>query len=203
MTTNTNKTSEKISQSVNSFLDDQKLCLTDIKKEEIIQITKILLDKRNDEKQFFVCGNGGSASTASHFVSDLVKTAIMKDQKRFKAHSLVDNLPVISAWSNDKSYDDVFLEQLKNFLEEDDVLIVFSGSGNSTNIIKAIKYANSRKAISIGLTGMGGGKMKNLCDVCLTVNSDNMLAIESTHLTLCHCIITSIRSMGKPLFKYE
>ncbi len=143
MTTNTNKTTEKISQSVNSFLDDQKLCLTDIKKEEIIQITKILLDKRNDEKQFFVCGNGGSASTASHFVSDLVKTAIMKDQKRFKAHSLVDNLPVISAWSNDKSYDDVFLEQLKNFLEEDDVLIVFSGSGNSTNIIKAIKYANS------------------------------------------------------------
>ena len=78
-----------------------------------------------------------------------------------------------------------------------------SGSGNSTNIIKAIKYANSKKAISIGLTGMGGGKMKNLSDVCLTVNSDNMLAIESTHLALCHCIITSIRSMGKPLFKYE
>ena len=203
MTTNTNKTNEKISQSVNSFLDDQKLCLTDIKKEEIIQITKILLDKRNNEKQFFVCGNGGSASTASHFVSDLVKTAIMKDQKRFKAHSLVDNLPVISAWSNDKSYDDVFLEQLKNFLEEDDVLIVFSGSGNSTNIIKAIKYANAKKAISIGLTGMNGGKMKNLCDVCLIVNSDDMLAVESTHLTLCHCIITSIRSMGKPLFKYE
>ena len=79
MTTNTNKTAEKISQSVNSFLDDQKLCLTDIKKEEIIQITKILLDKRNDEKQFFVCGNGGSASTASHFVSDLLKTSITKN----------------------------------------------------------------------------------------------------------------------------
>ena len=148
-------------------------------------------------------GNGGSASTASHFTSDLLKTAILKDGKRFQSISLVDNIPVILAWSNDTSFDEVFLEQLKNHLLKGDIIIGFSGSGNSANIIKSFQYGKKHGATCIGFTGKSGGKLKNYCDICLRIPSDDMLAIESHHLMLCHCIINAIRGLGNPLFKYR
>ena len=114
-----------------SFFTDQIKCIEKLSKQEkqIKKIISILIKKRDTGKTIFTIGNGGAASTASHFVSDLLKTSIIKKTKRFKAISLVDNLPVILAWANDVAHADIFVEQLKNFISKGDVIIAFSGSG--------------------------------------------------------------------------
>lgn len=169
----------------------------------LIKIIKLLITARNNRKTIFTMGNGGSGSTASHFVSDLIKTAITKGNKRFKAISLVDNIPVVLAWANDTSFENIFVEQLTNYLSKGDVVIAFSGSGKSKNVVKAMSYAKKQGAICIGITGQSGGLLRKICDVCLMIPSKNMLVLESAHLILCHSIISVIRNMGKPLFKYE
>lgn len=188
-----------------SFLKEQSSTLEELSKqtETIERIVDILIKARDTDKKIYVMGNGGSASNASHFVADLLKTAITKNDKRFSASSLSDNIPVILAWSNDASYDDIFVEQLKNFLSEGDVIIGFSGSGQSKNIIKAFEYGLSNNAICIGFTGMSGGTMSKICDPCIVVPSDDMLGIECIHVTLFHCIISSIRNIGVPMFTYD
>lgn len=169
----------------------------------INKIVQILVTARKKGNTVYVMGNGGSGSTASHFVSDLLKTSITKNSKRFKAISMVDNIPVTLAWANDTSYEDIFFQQLENFISKNDIVIAFSGSGKSSNIIKAIKYAKKKNAICIGFSGMGGGHMKKLCNVCFVADDNNMLSIESIHLVVCHIIIDSIRKLGKPIFNYD
>ena len=193
-----------LKNSIISYIDEQQHCMTLLKSksDKINDICNQLLNARNKRKNIFVFGNGGSGSTASHFVSDLLKTAIVKKEKRFKAISLTDNVPVILAWSNDVSYDDVFIEQLKNHFSKGDILIGFSGSGNSKNIIKTLKFGKENNAYCIGFTGKSGGKMNKFCDICLKVPSQDMLTIESQHVMICHCIISIIRNLGKPLFTY-
>jgi len=191
---------------ISSILNSQKQCIENILDSEqnsLEKILKSLLNARNNNNRIFVMGNGGSGSTASHFVSDLLKTAILKNENRFSAISLVDNVPVLLAWSNDSSYNDIFVEQLKNHLSENDIIIGFSGSGNSKNILDAFNYGKSNGAFCIGITGMDGGNLKNICDLCLIVPSNDMLTIESMHLMICHCLISLIRDTGNPLFKYE
>jgi len=195
----------KINIFAKSFLVEQLKCVEKLSKQEnqIEKIINLLIKKRNTGKNIFTIGNGGSASTASHFVSDLLKTSITKNNKRFKAISFVDNIPVILAWANDTSYNEIFVEQLKNQVSKGDVLIAFSGSGKSKNIIKALKFAKKNGAICIGFTGMHGGYFPKLCDICCSVPSNDMLIIESTHVIVCHCIVNTIRNLGKPLFQYE
>ena len=187
-----------------SFFTDQIKCIEKLSKQEkqIKKIISILIKKRDTGKKIFTIGNGGSASTASHFVSDLLKTSITKKNKRFKAISLVDNLPVILAWANDSSYSNIFLEQLKNLVSKGDVVIAFSGSGKSENVVKALRFAKKNGAICLGFTGMNGGYFPKLCDICCVVPSNDMLIIESTHVILCHCIVDTIRNLGKPVFQY-
>ena len=194
-----------ISDVISTFLKEQQICLDDMNPhtKTLEDIVTMLLHARDNGKMIFTIGNGGSASTASHFVSDLLKTTITKDSKRFKAISLVDNIPVNLAWSNDVSYDQSFAEQLKNFCTKDDVVIVFSGSGNSPNVINAISFAKNNGCKCIGITGMSGGKLSKLCDLTIVVPSNDMLQIESTHTTLCHCITNAIRKQGIPQFSYE
>lgn len=195
----------EIKDIVDSFLMEQKHSIEKIlsNEESIVRIISILNDARDKGNKIYTMGNGGSGSTASHFVSDLLKTAIVEDRKRFEAISLVDNIPVILAWANDVSYEDIFVEQLKNFLSKGDVIIGFSGSGKSKNLIKAFEFGRKNGAMCIGITGMSGGDFPKMCDVCLVVPNNDMLAIESIHVILCHCIISAIRQMGKPLFRYE
>ncbi len=147
-------------------------------------------------------GNGGSASTASHFVADLLKTSITNENKRFKAMSLSDNIPVLLAWSNDESYENIFSNQLENFIQKNDVVIGISGSGNSKNVLNAIQLANEKQAITIGLSGKDGGELSKMVKTNLTVQSDDMLTIETMHLLICHLITTIIRSEGTPKFTY-
>jgi len=187
-----------------NFLEEQILCLNKIlsKKDHILKIKDILIKSREQGSKIFVMGNGGSGSTASHFVSDLLKTALIKNKNRFSAFSLVDNMPVILAWANDTSYDEIFVEQLKNSFRKKDVLIGFSGSGKSKNVIKAFEFAKKNGGICIGFTGMDGGKFPSKTDVCFVVPNNDMLLIESTHVILCHHIISLIRQNGKPVFTY-
>jgi len=180
-------TNEKIQE----YLENSISCLNSLKSEysdRIERIFDLVKESRIKKRRIFLIGNGGSASTASHFVCDLNKTAKIKGLNRSQAFALNDNAPLVFAISNDISYDSVFEEQLKNFLEKDDLVIAISGSGNSENIIKAVNYANEKGAITIGLTGFDGGRLKKICKECLVVPSDKMYHIEDVHLTINHLI---------------
>ena len=150
-----------IENSIKTNLLENQSCLDNLNKksDEIKKIIECLINARNNQKTIFTMGNGGSGSTASHFVSDLLKTAITSDSNRFRAISLVDNMPVNLAWSNDVSYASIFSEQLKNFLMNGDIVIGFSGSGNSSNVVNAFKYAKTKGALSIAISGMSGGEI--------------------------------------------
>ena len=170
--------------------------------EKINQIYDNLLNARNSKNNIFLMGNGGSASTASHFTADLLKTSIVENKNRFSAFSLVDNIPVILAWANDVGYENIFLGQLKNLLKKGDIVIGFSGSGNSKNVIKAFEYANQLNSITISFTGGNGGELSKISKYNLNINDNDMLTIETGHLLICHLLTTLIRSNGKPMFEY-
>ena len=161
----------------------------------IEQVIKKLLQAYVQERSIFLFGNGGSAALASHFACDLGKGAIVggNGQKRFRVLALTDNVPLMTAWANDNSYDGIFAEQLKNFVEPGDVAFAISGSGNSTNILHGLRVARAAKASTVGLTGFQGGKMKELCDQCVIIPSDNMQIIEDLHLSVAHAMFTVLR----------
>jgi D-sedoheptulose 7-phosphate isomerase len=159
----------------------------------IDQITARLAQAYESDRTLFVFGNGGSAALASHSVCDLGKGTAAGGKKRFRAMSLTDNVPMMTAWANDSHYEDIFSEQLHNFVGRDDVALAISGSGNSPNVLKGLGVARAAGAYTIGLTGFQGGKMKELCDLCLVVPSDNMQFIEDLHLSITHSIFTSLK----------
>lgn len=142
----------------------------------------------NQGRQVFTCGNGGSASTASHFICDMVKGASYTREKRFRMMALTDSLSTLTAYSNDVSYDCVFVEPLKNFAQPGDILIAISGSGNSPNVLRAIEWANSAGLKTIGLTGRDGGQLGRLSQLEIRVGDPHMGRIEDGHMIVCHMI---------------
>ena len=146
------------------------------------------------ERNIFVFGNGGSASTASHFACDMNKGVSYGIQRKFKIICLNDNLPTLLAYANDVSYDDVFKEQLKNFIQEDDLVIGISGSGNSENVIRAVKYANQSNVATYGICGFGGGKLREVAQKSLVINSDDMQVVEDAHFIIFHCVMQWFKS---------
>jgi D-sedoheptulose 7-phosphate isomerase len=161
--------------------------------EMIERATAVLLHAYESNGTTFLFGNGGSAALASHFACDLGKGTINGSEKRFKALALTDSVPLMTAWANDVRYDEIFAQQLANFVQEDDVAFAISGSGNSPNVLRALEFARAANAITIGLSGFQGGKMKDLCDLCLIVPSDNMQIIEDLHVCVAHAMFTTIR----------
>ena len=143
---------------------------------------------RDTRKRIYAIGNGGSASTASHFVNDMGKGASIGRETRFKTIPLTDNVEWMTALSNDLCYEDVYVEQLKNFAEPGDVLLAISGSGNSENVLRAVRYANEVGCVTIGFTGFEGGKLRELVQHCVVIPSDHMGRIEDMHLILQHMI---------------
>lgn len=146
-----------------------------------------LIDAYNRKSYIFICGNGGSASTASHFACDINKGVCIGKGERFKVICLSDNIPTLMAYANDISYEDVFVEQLKNFMRMDDLVIGVSGSGNSENVLKAIIYADKHGGKTFGICGYGGGKLKDLAQKSIVINSHDMQKVEDTHLIIFHC----------------
>lgn len=145
-------------------------------------------DARDAGHNIFVCGNGGSASTASHFACDMVKGASYKRDQRFRIMALTDSLPTITAYSNDVNYDCVFAEQLKNFAKPGDLVMAISGSGNSPNVLQAVEYANSIGCRTIGLSGRDGGKLGAMAQLNVQVAVPHMGRIEDAHMIVCHMI---------------
>jgi len=164
---------------------------------KIDRIIDILFDAYKKDKQVFVMGNGGSAATASHFCNDLSKTVQSTGKKGFRALPLTDNVSLMTAWGNDTSFENIFYGQLVNLLNPGDVVIGISGGGNSSNVIKAIKYANNNKATTIGLLGYSGGKLMPLARENILVPIDNYQFIEDVHLIVIHLIISVLREKIK------
>ena len=157
-------------------------------------VTESLLWALENGKTIYVFGNGGSASLASHFACDLGKGTVNGSARRFRVMALTDCLPLITAWANDSSYDCVFAEQLKNFVSPKDVAFAISASGNSRNVINALQVARKAGATTLGITGFKGGLMKDLCDKCIIVPSENMQIIEDMHLSIAHAIFSVARA---------
>jgi D-sedoheptulose 7-phosphate isomerase len=145
-------------------------------------------EARDQDRQIFVCGNGGSASTASHFVCDVVKGASFNRDRRFRILALNDSLPTITAYSNDVSYECIFAEQLRNFARSGDLVMCISGSGNSPNVLKAMEYASSIGCRTIALTGRDGGKLGPMAELNIQVAVPHMGRIEDGHMIICHMI---------------
>ena len=173
---------------IEAYLEDNRRLLTTIDTAVMSRFITTIRTARNREKRIYAIGNGGSASTASHFVNDMGKGASVGRQKRFKTIPLTDNVEWITALSNDLSYDDVYVEQLKNFAEPGDVLVAFSGSGNSENVLRAVTYANSVGCQTLGFCGFGGGKLKDLANESIVIDSCHMGRVEDLHLILQHLI---------------
>ena len=176
------------------YLENIKKSIDSVSMDEIDTLAMILYHAYKAGKKVIVMGNGGSAATASHFVCDLAKGTAFSEKKRFKAIALCDNIPMVTAYANDRSYEDIFSEQLKNVVEEGDVVIGISASGNSENVLNALRLAGTCGAVTVGLTGFQGGKLKKLVSECLVVPDDNMERIEDVHLIIMHVLKLLLRS---------
>lgn len=161
-------------------------------KEEITTFVSVLKEAKKNDNTIYIMGNGGSATTASHFACNFNKELSFNKSNRFKMICLNDNTPTLLAYANDISYDVIFVEQLKNFLKKEDVVIGISGSGNSMNIINAIEFANSIGAITVGLTGFDGGKLKKIAKYSVNTNLNDMQITEDIHLSLCHIACSAL-----------
>ena len=139
-------------------------------------------------RQIFVCGNGGSAATASHFVTDLLKGASYNRPARFRILALTDSLPTLSAYANDLSYECVFVEQLKNFAQPGDLVMGLSGSGNSPNVLRAVEYGNAIGCRTLALTGRDGGALGPMAQLHIPVPVQHMGRIEDAHMVICHMV---------------
>jgi D-sedoheptulose 7-phosphate isomerase len=156
--------------------------------DRVNQAIELFKDARAGGHQIFVCGNGGSASTASHFACDIVKGASYSRSQRFRIMALNDQIATLTAYANDVSYDCVFVEQLRNFAQPGDLVMCISGSGNSPNVIRAMEYANSIGCKTLALTGRDGGKLGPLAQLNIQVDAPHMGRIEDAHMIVCHMI---------------
>jgi len=145
------------------------------------------------KNRIFTAGNGGSSATASHMVNDLVKGCRVNNQPGFDAMCLSDSSALVTCLANDFNYDDIYKIMLETYASPGDIFIVFSGSGNSPNIINACEYAKDAGMFIIGFGGRDGGKMKPLCDICIIAPTDSMEALEDMHLIYEHALVTILR----------
>ncbi|MFQ5615920.1 MAG: SIS domain-containing protein [Anaerolineales bacterium] len=180
------------------YLHDLVGCIQAMSLEEIAALADAIYQAYCDNKQVFVVGNGGSASTASHIAADLGKN-ILPDLyggplARLRVTALTDNMGWITALANDVGYEYIFSEQLKNLGQPGDLLLAISGSGNSTNVVEAVKVAQKFGLRTFGILGFAGGKLQNMVEAYVLVRSNNYGFIEDIHLILNHIIVTYLRA---------
>jgi D-sedoheptulose 7-phosphate isomerase len=184
---------------IGAYLERLKRALDNVDRAEIDTMVRVVLDAYEREATIFVCGNGGSANTASHMACDLNKGVGYGREKRLRVHALTDNVATITAYANDVGYDDVFVEQLRTFLRPGDVVLGISGSGNSRNVLQAIELANERGNATIGFTGYDGGKLARLVRHRVHVPVNDMQVAEDVHLTLNHLLMQVLcEAIGGP-----
>jgi len=189
---------------VDRYLEDLSGIIGRISRPEIDGVIRVLFSAWREGRQVFVAGNGGSASTATHFAADLSKSTSVTGRPRFKAVALTDNVPWVSAITNDLGWQDVYLEQLKNLASDGDVLVAISvhgGSGRdqagpwSQNLLKAARYIKERGGKVVGLAGFDGGALKKIADASIVVPVNSTPQVEGFHLVLTHLICAALREM--------
>jgi D-sedoheptulose 7-phosphate isomerase len=192
-----------------SYLQEVAEIANKLDRNDIDHAIEILFEAWKNDKQVFVMGNGGSASSSTHFACDLDKWVSDQAERKFRAFSLVDNIPMVSALTNDNGWSDIYYEQLRNFFRKGDVVVAISvhgGSGSdkagpwSQNLLKAVKYAKDNGGMIVGLAGFDGGVLKTAADACIVVPADSTPHVEGMHLVVTHLICEQLRekiSKGK------
>ncbi len=189
---------------VRVYLQELESTLKRVSREDIERVINLLYEAWSEGRQVFLAGNGGSASTATHFACDLAKFTAVDDKKRFRAIALNDNTPLVSALTNDLGWENVYVEQLKNLMYEGDVLVVVSvhgGSGAdkagvwSQNLLKAAKYVQEHGGKVVGFAGFDGGALKEMADECIVVPVNSTPQVEGFHVVLTHLICAGLREL--------
>jgi D-sedoheptulose 7-phosphate isomerase len=176
-----------------AYVNDLQQIMANLPFDQIQKVVDLLADARMDGNQIFIMGNGGSAATASHFVCDLAKGTRQQSFPPYRVIGLSDNMAIFSAYANDEGYENVFIQQLASLVRPGDIVIGISGSGNSQNVIRAVKYANEVGATTVGFTGLSGGQLRGLVDLSVYIPSDCIEQVEDVHLILEHLICKALR----------
>lgn len=179
-------------QKLKSYVNDLQEAVGKSDFATLNKIAELILETKKNGARIYSVGNGGSAATASHIANDLVKGCRVGNQAGFEAFSLCDSTPVVTCLANDYSYEEVYSIQLETYGKAGDLLLAFSGSGNSPNIVKAVEAAKKIGMVTIGFLGRNGGKVKGLCDISIIAPTDSMEQIEDIHLSYEHAIVNAL-----------
>ena len=180
---------DKTSQYISDYVDLEMRTLERFDKQAAAEVLGAILRAYEAEGTIYVCGNGGSASTASHMANDFNKGISEYVQKKFRFYSLTDNVATMLSIANDISYDEMFRFQLQGRLRKEDLVIGISGSGNSMNVVNALTYAREQGVQTVAVCGYSGGKIKEIADVAFHVDINNMQIVEDVHLILNHLLM--------------
>lgn len=177
------------------YLFDLTKAIESLDTTSIVSAVELIHKTHSTRHSIYVCGNGGSASTASHLACDLGKNVVAKTRERLRIVSLNDNVAHFSAIANDLGYDQVFAEQMHNLVKEGDLIIAISASGNSPNIVLAAQLAKELGASVIGMTGFGGGTLAGMCDVSVHVPINEYGPVEDLHLVVNHIFTLALQAL--------
>ena len=178
---------------IQKYISTLQLTMDQLPQQLIAEVIDVLQQARTRGSQVFILGNGGSASTASHFACDLAKNTRQEGLPHFRVIGLTDNMAMFSALANDEGYENVFSEQLASLIRPGDIVIAISASGNSQNVINAAEMAHRHEATVIGFTGFDGGRLGQIANINLRVNSNIIEHVEDIHLMLEHLIVKTIK----------
>ena len=185
-------------ENIQNYILGLQHTIDQLPRQMIAEVVELLEQARREARQVFIMGNGGSASTATHFVCDLAKNTRCDGLPHFRAIGLTDNMAIFSAYANDEGYDSVFAKQLANLILPGDIVIGISASGNSQNVINAIHEAKIHQARTIAFTGFDGGRLGPLVDINIHVKSDIIEHVEDIHLMLEHMIVKALKERSTP-----
>ena len=180
---------------LDAYLAELATALAATPREPLDEIAWALWETYRRDGTIIACGNGGSAASASHLACDLAKWTIHEGRRRVRAIARTDNVPIMTAWSNDTAYERAFVEQLMSLYRPGDTLVAISGSGNSPNVLRAVEWANEQGAPTIGLTGFDGGKLAGLARHAMIAPSHLMPLVEDVHIALCHGLAVTLGAM--------
>ena len=181
-------------ENASHYLDRLRAALDSLPGDRLARLGEMLYRAYRNERQVFTLGNGGSAATASHMAADLAKNTIGANMRRFRVLSLNDSTPLLTALANDIGYENVFSEQLKSLVRMGDLLIVLSTSGNSPNVLNAMRCAREHSAEVVAIVGFGGGEAAELADLAVVVASDHCGVVEDVHLVINHILVDYFKS---------
>ncbi len=178
---------------VRDYLETVSALLGQVPEADVERVIDLLWDNYCAGRRVVFCGNGGSAATASHLPADFQKNMYLDGGRPWECLSVVDSIPLLTAWGNDTEYANVFAGQVRTWLRAGDLLIIISGSGNSPNVLAAVEAAHEVGAITIGWSGFGGGKLAGMAHHNIVVESHNMQMVEDVHMVLGHVIYSALR----------